>query len=68
MMSRPRAASTIPSTIRGLDPALYRQARILAVEQGVRVGEIINAALAEYLARYPTRAAMIATQEEAASH
>lgn len=37
------------TTIRGLDPELYKEARKAAITQGITVGDLINRAIAAYL-------------------
>ena len=50
--------------IRNLNTDLYRRMRLLSIEQGVAVGEVINAAMAEYLARFDARLHQVASEAE----
>jgi len=38
-------------SIRGLDPVLVRQLRVLAIQRDVPMGVVVNAAFSSYLAR-----------------
>ena len=41
----------VPRNIRGIPDAVFKQARIQALREGVSVGELVTKALEEYLAK-----------------
>ena len=38
-------------TIRGINPALWKDARVEAIEEGITIGKFVNRALADYVTR-----------------
>lgn len=43
-------------TLRGMDPQLWRQLRVAAIQQGLPVGKLLNTIVAEWLAAHPSPA------------